>query len=162
VTRVHVLPGEPLDLEVFEPTQDLFWIDGDWQEFVVGGAELWATRAATPTTSRKVWTASAGFRLFGAAFAPATADAAKTSLYLLQSDTPAPVGNGTAAVTVQLVELAGDLAKVFAPLPDQDGDGVSDDDEARLCTDPASKDTDRDGHEDGAELVNLGTDPLTR
>ncbi|MCA9553639.1 MAG: hypothetical protein KC933_26605 [Myxococcales bacterium] len=45
------------------------------------------------------------------------------------------------------------------PPPDSDGDGLSDDEEATLHTDPSRADTDRDGLGDGEEL-DLGTDPL--
>src|SRR5262245_63198960 len=42
---------------------------------------------------------------------------------------------------------------------DRDGDGISDRDERRAGTDPASADTDADGIKDGEER-RLGTDPL--
>ena len=46
------------------------------------------------------------------------------------------------------------------PAPvDSDGDGLTDDEEAVLGTDPLQADTDGDGHTDGAEVAN-GTDPL--
>lgn len=43
--------------------------------------------------------------------------------------------------------------------PDSDGDGLSDQEEARLLTDPLRSDTDSDGLPDGDELAR-GTDPL--
>lgn len=42
---------------------------------------------------------------------------------------------------------------------DNDGDGVSDEDEIRLRTNPLNSDTDHDGYPDGLEIV-LGSDPL--
>ena len=44
---------------------------------------------------------------------------------------------------------------------DSDGDGLSDDDEAALGTDPNNVDSDGDGIEDGEEVNDLGTDPLS-
>lgn len=43
---------------------------------------------------------------------------------------------------------------------DRDGDGLSDDEEEALGTDPDNPDTDGDGLEDGAEVNDHGTDPL--
>src|SRR4051794_24879513 len=45
------------------------------------------------------------------------------------------------------------------PVGDADGDGLSDEEEADLGTDPADADSDGDGVSDGAE-VDAGTDPL--
>ena len=42
---------------------------------------------------------------------------------------------------------------------DSDGDGVADEDEIRLRTNPLNSDTDHDGYPDGLEIV-LGSDPL--
>jgi thiol-disulfide isomerase/thioredoxin len=42
---------------------------------------------------------------------------------------------------------------------DADGDGLSDDEEAGLGTDPNSEDSDEDGHADGDE-ISAGSDPL--
>ena len=42
---------------------------------------------------------------------------------------------------------------------DSDGDGVPDEDEIRLRTNPLNSDTDHDGYPDGLEIV-LGSDPL--
>ncbi len=42
---------------------------------------------------------------------------------------------------------------------DTDGDGLTDDEEANLGTDPVNADTDGDGVQDGGE-INAGTDPL--
>jgi hypothetical protein len=49
--------------------------------------------------------------------------------------------------------------EVTGELRDSDGDGLSDNVEGQLGTDPASTDSDADGLEDGAE-AGLGTDPL--
>jgi hypothetical protein len=62
------------------------------------------------------------------------------------------------------VEGANPVILVFvenaAPEPvDTDQDGLTDDEEAEIGTDPASYDTDGDGVADGGE-VNAGTDPL--
>ncbi len=43
--------------------------------------------------------------------------------------------------------------------PDGDGDGIADEDEIRLRTNPLNSDTDHDGYPDGLEIV-LGSDPL--
>jgi hypothetical protein len=109
-----------------------------------------------------VWTVPPSFHAFGVAFAPSTADPSKLSLFILQSDTITPTRPAKQLdVNVQLVELSGDFASLFDP-PDADQDGVSDEDEALLGTDPARKDTDGDGLEDGEEAVNRGTDPALR
>jgi len=48
-----------------------------------------------------------------------------------------------------------------APSPgDTDGDGLSDEDEVALGTDPLNKDFDIDGLLDGREVNQIGTDPL--
>ncbi|MEM7246799.1 MAG: FG-GAP-like repeat-containing protein [Acidobacteriota bacterium] len=47
-----------------------------------------------------------------------------------------------------------------APPVDSDGDGLSDDAEALLGTDPMNPDTDGDGLTDGQEVDTTGTDPL--
>ncbi len=44
---------------------------------------------------------------------------------------------------------------------DTDGDGLTDDEEAELGTDPEVADTDGDGLDDGAEVNDYGTDPTT-
>jgi hypothetical protein len=45
-------------------------------------------------------------------------------------------------------------------VPDMDGDGLLDIDEARLGTDPLNWDSDGDGFGDGEEVLVMGTDPL--
>jgi hypothetical protein len=48
------------------------------------------------------------------------------------------------------------------PAVDTDGDGLSDEEEARRGTDPANRDTDGDGLSDGDEVNRYGTDPKNR
>ncbi len=55
---------------------------------------------------------------------------------------------------------AGDSDMTTAPPLDSDGDGIPDDEELRLGTDPFLADSDGDGIPDGLEVLN-GTDPLT-
>ncbi len=45
-------------------------------------------------------------------------------------------------------------------VPDMDGDGLLDVEEATIGTDALNSDTDRDGFDDGEEVLELGTDPL--
>jgi hypothetical protein len=45
-------------------------------------------------------------------------------------------------------------------VPDMDGDGLLDVEEARLGTDPLNWDSDGDGFSDGEEVLVMGTDPL--
>jgi hypothetical protein len=75
--------------------------------------------------------------------------------------------NAGTAIARQLDRLVCEIAdgEQCEPRPpvgrpgDRDGDGVSDRDERRAGTDPASADTDADGIKDGEER-RLGTDPL--
>jgi parallel beta-helix repeat protein len=55
-------------------------------------------------------------------------------------------------ITVKLLKVTYDL--------DSDDDGLNDDEEIFLGTDPLDPDTDDDGLEDGEEVLNLGSDPL--
>jgi hypothetical protein len=77
-----------------------------------------------------------------------TADApnADIAVYLVAEGGAEPTPEPTAEPTV-------------APPVDTDGDGLTDDDEAGIGTDPNDVDSDDDCHSDGAE-VNAGTDPL--
>ena len=45
-------------------------------------------------------------------------------------------------------------------VPDMDGDGLLDVEEAAIGTDPLNPDTDGDGFDDGEEILLMGTDPL--
>ncbi len=65
-----------------------------------------------------------------------------------------------AVTTDQPVATATEQVQVPVASPDQDGDGLSDADEASFGTDPANPDTDSDGVSDGAEIA-AGTDPLS-
>ena len=49
--------------------------------------------------------------------------------------------------------------RVLTSVTDSDFDGIDDDEEIALGTDPTNSDTDGDGLNDGNELLN-GTDPL--
>ena len=73
---------------------------------------------------------------------------------------PAKLRHEVNAAVCQLI--GGDchsLPRAASKLPgDADGDGISDADERRLGTDPASTDSDGDGIPDGRE-IELGTDP---
>ncbi|WP_052843589.1 Rib/alpha-like domain-containing protein [Corynebacterium epidermidicanis] len=82
-----------------------------------------------------------------------------------------PTTPGTYTVAVQAVDAAGNQSKVefvsitvtptpvVAPTPvDTDGDGLSDDVENAIGTDPKNPDTDGDGLTDGEE-IKYGTDP---
>ena len=51
------------------------------------------------------------------------------------------------------------VTAVDGPL-DSDGDGLTDDEEARIGTDPFNPDTDGDGLKDGEEVLRYKTDPL--
>lgn len=50
----------------------------------------------------------------------------------------------------------------MSSLRDSDGDGLVDEDEIRLHTNPLEKDTDMDGYFDGEEVHDLGLDPLKK
>ncbi len=45
-------------------------------------------------------------------------------------------------------------------VPDMDGDGLLDTEEAAIGTDALNPDTDGDGFDDGEEVLVMGTDPL--
>ncbi|MCK9360644.1 thrombospondin type 3 repeat-containing protein [Patescibacteria group bacterium] len=68
---------------------------------------------------------------------------------------PPPVAssNGVATTTAEI--------PVVSP-PDQDGDGLRDESEVTLGTDPAKADTDGDGISDYAEINVFNTDPLSK
>lgn len=93
-----------------------------------------------------------------------------TSASLSGADTATPSLTATEAgsYTVQLVVSDGlansapDLVSITvspAPPTDTDGDGLSDDEERRIGTDPLNPDTDGDGYRDGDEVA-AGTSPL--
>ena len=71
-------------------------------------------------------------------------------------------GAGQGAITSYTftnVQAAHTIQVSFELLPDSDGDGLADDVEASLGTNPGLADTDGDGFDDGVE-VTLGSDPL--
>jgi len=73
-----------------------------------------------------------------------------------------PVGATSIRVTVQATDFAGNTGvaeAVFAVAPDADQDGLSNDEEMALGTDPNNRDTDGDGVSDGVEIA-VGTSPL--
>ncbi|WP_345455277.1 hypothetical protein, partial [Nocardioides marinquilinus] len=69
----------------------------------------------------------------------------------------ATVNLGVGASSVSATAPAGG---VECPQPDGDGDGLTDQQEAQLGTDPADPDSDDDGLTDGQEVNDTGTDPL--
>lgn len=68
---------------------------------------------------------------------------------------PSPRATPSEAVEGEIVREAPIL------LPDADGDGLPDEEEARLGTDPSHHDTDRDGISDREEVYITKTDPKT-
>ena len=56
-------------------------------------------------------------------------------------------------------EEGGEVREAPVLLPDADGDGIPDEEEARLGTDPLHHDTDRDGTSDREEVYLFKTDP---
>ena len=71
--------------------------------------------------------------------------------------TPVPDQQGSVPTTIPAEPPAPDAA----PSPgDTDGDGLTDEDEAALGTDPLNKDFDIDGLLDGREVNQIGIDPL--
>ncbi|MDR7254552.1 hypothetical protein J2X46_003545 [Nocardioides sp. BE266] len=76
-------------------------------------------------------------------------------------------GNGVNVATVDVAPLsaaagapAGGITCAADPVVDTDGDGLSDDQEAGLGTDPNDADSDDDGLRDGPEVNTYDTDPL--
>ena len=72
------------------------------------------------------------------------------------STTKLPVDNSVD----QVKQAEFNNAIIEASVSDQDLDGVSDIDEAKYKTNPASSDTDEDGLTDWQEIFNFKTDPL--
>jgi len=86
--------------------------------------------------------------------------------------TPAPLPNEVDVDVTQptpeppaIIEKPADVPLPTAPeIPqkDSDKDGLTDEQEAKLTTDPANPDTDADGLNDSAEVNIWGTDPLNK
>ncbi len=72
--------------------------------------------------------------------------------------TVSPVSTNAPVVTPQPTHTPTDLPPTT--VLDQDGDGLEDEQEAQLGTDPADPDTDDDGLSDGEENLIIGSDPL--
>src|SRR3954468_17869347 len=73
---------------------------------------------------------------------------------------PGRIAKEINAIVCQIAGGKCDAAAAHAAPGDRDGDGISDADERRVGTDPASSDSDSDGIPDGTE-VKLGTDPAS-
>ena len=94
------------------------------------------TAAPTPTTATPTTAAPTPTTATPTTAAPTTAAPAPTTAAPIEGQTEVALSEG-----------------------DPDGDGLSNDDEAALGTDPGNADTDGDGISDGREVANL-TDPL--
>ncbi len=68
----------------------------------------------------------------------------------------------TAIAATQTVIAATDIAATAAVQGDRDEDGLSNDQEAVLGTDPDNPDSDGDGLSDGQEMLTFGSDPRRR
>src|SRR5262249_17007542 len=73
----------------------------------------------------------------------------------------APGGDVVIRVRYELNGCVTEALCMFRVIPDSDGDGLNDDEEAELGTDPHNRDTDGDGITDGGEAGSggTGTDP---
>lgn len=70
---------------------------------------------------------------------------------------------GPAKIVEPVVEKPADVPlPVMDPQKDSDKDGLTDEQEKKLLTDPANPDTDVDGLNDGSEINIWGTDPLVK
>jgi hypothetical protein len=68
-----------------------------------------------------------------------------------------------AGLAVAGMLLSPAVAHALPPLPgDKDADGLSDQEEARIGTNPEDRDTDKDGLNDGNEVQNVHSNPLSK
>jgi hypothetical protein len=72
----------------------------------------------------------------------------------------AVIGPDVETALAATTPVATNVPVQVTPAPDQDGDGLSDDREADLGTDPTNPDSDADGLTDGEEVDVHGSDPL--
>ena len=76
------------------------------------------------------------------------------------SATQTAVAGTQLAVGATQTIIANQTAAAAAGQQDTDGDGLTNEREAQLATDPNNADTDRDGLLDGVEVLQTGTNPL--
>lgn len=69
-----------------------------------------------------------------------------------------PLGPGSHIILVKAINTVGNEGYYSIQINDFDGDGITDEMEPRITTDPKNPDTDRDGRTDSDE-IDTGTDP---
>ena len=126
------------------------WAFGSWWYYTCMIKGFCSTDGAFSSATDKAKTIAAT----GAATVAATATGLINDEQVTeQSTTPAPLEADEAAATPEQTEQA--APPTTSEFVDQDNDAISDEDERRLGTDPASDDSDKDGIKDNLEL---GTD----